>query len=87
VAVIGTFVGRSAITSYEWLESDACRSATAEQRAKGIESDEDVGLCYNPKGAIISDVSSVFGPPLGLLAIGAMIGWVVVGFKRSSTSQ
>jgi hypothetical protein len=83
VAVIGTIVGRPMVTDYEYLYSDACKPSAPEIKARGLFSDADVGLCDRPKDTLLSGASALFGPPLALLAIGTMIGWVVAGFKRS----
>lgn len=85
VAVIGTLVGWPILSSYEWLQSDACKAATSENKAKGLLSDADFGLCDTPKDAIISGASTLLAPPSALLAVGLFAGWVVAGFKTSST--
>jgi hypothetical protein len=85
VVVIGTIVGPPILSSYEWLQSDACKPATSENKAKGLLSDADFGLCDTPKDSIISGASTLLAPPLALLAVGLVTGWVVSGFKRSST--
>src|SRR5258708_17058485 len=51
------------LTSYEWSKSDACKPATSEDKAKGILSDADVGLCDTPKDTIISGASTLLAPP------------------------